>query len=116
MLACSVPLNGAAVLFAIGAMKLVEVPSAWTSLKVAESWNPLGHPTLVDQVGVLLVGALAGFSLTAPGWVPMAVGTAWAAWVAYPPSSAPHLAHRHERVRRSARPYSSGHTPAGQVP
>jgi hypothetical protein len=76
MLACSVPLNGAAVLFTIGAMKFVVVPSAWTSLKVAESWNPLGHAIVVDQVGLPLVGPLAGFRLTVPGRVPMAAETA----------------------------------------
>jgi hypothetical protein len=79
MLACSVPWNADAVPFTIGAIKLVEVPSEWTSLKVAEPWNPLGHPMVVDQVGVLPVDPLAGFSITAPGFVPMAPGTAPAA-------------------------------------
>ena len=72
MVACSVPLNGDAVPFTIGAIKLVVVPSAWTSLKVAEPWNPLGHAPVVCQVGVLLVGPLAGFNPTAAVPVPWA--------------------------------------------
>src|SRR5579863_3753862 len=69
-----------------GAMVVNVVPSAWTSLKTAEPWNPAGQPTLVDQAGLLLVGPLAGFSRTAPGSAPRAAGAAPAS-VAHRPSS-----------------------------
>jgi hypothetical protein len=67
-------------------MLFVVVPSAWTSRKTAEPWNPDGHAVLVDQVGLPLVAPLAGFSVTAPGSVP---SPARAAGAAHTPSSTP---------------------------
>ena len=48
------------------------VPLAWTSSKSADPWYPLGHPLVVDQVGVLLVEPEVALSWTAPGSVPSA--------------------------------------------
>ena len=69
MVACSVPLNGVVTAFTAGDMEAV-VPSALTSRKTAEPWKPALHATDVDQVGLVLVGPVAGFSVTAPGSVP----------------------------------------------
>ena len=84
--AWSVPLNGAATALAACEMLLVVLPSAWTSRKTADPRNAAGHAVLVDQAGLPLVAPLAGFSVTAPGIVPM---EACAAEAAYTPSSAP---------------------------
>src|SRR5262249_18378518 len=70
--ACSVPLNFAEVPFTTGEMVLVVVPSLWTSRNTADPWNPELPPTVVAQVGLLLVEPLVGFRLTAPGWLPTA--------------------------------------------
>jgi hypothetical protein len=86
MVAWSVPLKAADVPFTTFEMVLVVVPSAWTSRKTAEPWNPDGHAVLVDQVGLPLVAPLAGFSVTAPGSVPR---PARAAGATHTPSSTP---------------------------
>src|SRR5215469_2011183 len=53
--------------------ELVVVPSEWTSLTTAELWNPDGHPTVVDQVGDVVVGLAVlppGVRTSVPGDVP----------------------------------------------
>jgi hypothetical protein len=74
--ACSIPLNvpvrTSALLSTTGEMVVTVVPSEWTSSKTADPWYPVGHPCVVDQVGVLLVEPVAALSLTAPGSVPRA--------------------------------------------
>jgi hypothetical protein len=85
---CSVPLNAEVTLSAAIEMLKV-VPSALTARKTAEPWNPAGQPVVVDQVGVLFVEPLAGFSATAPGSVPKADWAPCASCAAYPPSSTP---------------------------
>src|SRR5579859_3483615 len=67
MLACSVPVNGAATEFVAAEMLLVVVPSLCTSRNTADPWNPVAHAVVVAQVGVLLVAPVVGFRLTAPG-------------------------------------------------
>jgi hypothetical protein len=70
----SVPLNGPVrawvLLFTTGEMLVNVVPLDQTSSRVADSWYPVGHPTVVAQVGVLLVAPEVGFSATSPGSVP----------------------------------------------
>jgi hypothetical protein len=83
-----VPRNGAVTVLVAGEMLKV-CPLAMTARKTAEPWNPVGHAVVVAQVGLLASGPLAGFSATAPGSVPTAAGTAWAASAAHRPSSAP---------------------------
>jgi hypothetical protein len=68
---CSVPLN-AEVTLSVAIEMLKVVPLGLTARKTAEPWNPAGHPVVVDQVGVLSIAPLAGFSATAPGSVPKA--------------------------------------------
>ena len=80
--ACNVPLNAAVTLF-VACEMLKVVPSALTARKIADPWNPVGHATAVDQVGLPLIAPLAGFSVTAPGLA------AWAVWAAHAPSSTP---------------------------
>jgi hypothetical protein len=74
--ACSVPLKApvraSELLSTTGEIVVNVAPSEWTSSKTADPWNPLGHPSVVDQVGVLLVEPVAALSFTAPGSVPRA--------------------------------------------
>ncbi len=102
MVACSVPLNGADVPFTTFEMLLVVLPLAWTSRKTAEPWNPDGHATLVDQVGLPLAAPLAGLSVTAPGSVPK---PARAAGAANTPSSTPPAATAPTRQPAIERPF-----------
>src|SRR6516225_7379338 len=74
----SVPLNGAVTL-SVTPERLKVVPSGLIARKIADPRNPAGHATLVDQVGVLFVGPLAGCSVT-EAW------GAWEAWAAHAPS------------------------------
>ena len=64
------PLNGAAVPFTTGEMLVNVFPSAWSSLNSPDPWYPDGHATLVDQVGLLFIAPLAGFSLSVPALPP----------------------------------------------
>ncbi len=72
--ACSVPVNDSVrsseLLFTTGEMVVNVVPLAWTSSKTADPWYPVGHPSVVDQVGVLLVEPEVALRWTAPGSVP----------------------------------------------
>ncbi len=102
MVAWSVPLNAADVPFTAFEMLFVVVPSAWTSRKTAEPWNPDGHAVLVDQVGLPLVAPLAGFSVTTPGSVPR---PARAAGAAHTPSSTPPITTAHASHPAIERPF-----------
>jgi hypothetical protein len=84
----SVPWN-AEVTLLVAAEILKVCPLARTARKTAEPWNPVAHAVVVDQVGLLLPWPLAGFSATAPGFVPRTAGTACAACAAHIPSDVP---------------------------
>jgi hypothetical protein len=72
----SVPWNGAVrtwvLLFTTGETVVKVVPLDQTSSRTAELWYPDGHPTVVAQVGVLVVEPEVGLSATSPGSVPRA--------------------------------------------
>jgi|SRR5580700_6174049 hypothetical protein len=53
-------------------MRLNRLPSLLNSSTTADPWTPLGHPSVVDHVGVELMGPLAGLSTRLPGSVPFA--------------------------------------------
>ena len=64
------PLNGVDVPFTTGEMLVNVFPSAWSSLNSPDPWYPDGHATLADQVGLLFIAPLAGFSLSVPALPP----------------------------------------------
>src|SRR5215469_6979350 len=97
MVACSGwagigPVSGTVAEFTNTETLLVVVPSEWTSLTTAELWNPVGHPTVVDQVGDVDVGLAVlppGVRTSVPGDVPMAALAAPAVSTAVPEMAAP---------------------------
>src|SRR5579864_2499372 len=66
----SVPENGPdrPALTAADMLKVAPPPSSMR--RTAEPWNPLAHPWVVAQVGVLLAGPVVGFSARVPGFLP----------------------------------------------
>ncbi len=65
----SVPLNAAVMPTTVGEIRLTSVPPLVNSASWADPWKPLGHPSVVDQVGAgdRVRAPLDGFRARLPG-------------------------------------------------